>query len=324
MKNKITIMLMTVVSITIILIIVLVKPLFLVNNSNIQEELIEINEEENLEEVLKLPFGNGPNEIGIDWGGNEREKRGPTSFFVRNNNIYILDNVNKKIVMQSGDSVTEFPLKGLGWGVDIYVTKKKNIYVLDMTNRNIRVYNSKGKLLDKISVPEGIKIPTNLSIDYNKSLIVQQLHGSGFNFKKNKRVVGRHFENQPLVAIPKIVDDKTGGIKIKDKDKSYEITVDYEHSFGELIVLGIVGDQIVFEKTEVASNTNEIMAEKFIEVIDKKGRFQGAANVTLENMVYVPNVGTRVSNNKIYLLSVEEDGLKVYDVKVGKSYKKKL
>ncbi|WP_025027137.1 hypothetical protein [Caldalkalibacillus mannanilyticus] len=291
------------------------------NTLNIQ---LDILENEGLVEVVSIPYGGTAKEVGFIESGEEILAEGPTSFFVRNNKIYILDNVNKKILIKSGNNLDMIQLDELYWGTDLYVCKDGTMYVLDIGSDTVLSYDSKGNLIEKSSIPDVIEIPTGLDMDFNNNIIVRQSTDVAVSLNNGVKInKGRHLENTLERIDVSIVNQKEGQIILHgDKDKKI-IDIPFEHTFGEIIVRGVVGNQIVFEKTEV-SDTHKIMVESFIQVVNKKGELTGAARMPLEKMKFIPNHMVRVENNKIYLLSPESDSLKVYEVLVGKKYEKTL
>lgn len=285
---------------------------------------IPIYEKEELKEILYLPFGEKEHEIGYYEGSYESLSQGPTSYFVRNGNIYILDNVNQKVVIQRGNTISEFPLKEMHFGADLYVTEDQTLYVLDIGSRHVHQYDASGSLVVSTPIPGELEIPTALSMDSHKNILVRQGSDHAVILEGTLSLAGRQFENTTTTVKPFIINDKLGRLVIEEANSTYSIDIPYEHSFGELILQAVLDNQIVYDRTEVAPDTYTVMAESFIEVSDKKGMVQGAARIPLEKMVFVPNHVVRVDNTSLYLLSVEKEGLRIYDVKVGKQYEKRL
>ncbi|MFW6047417.1 MAG: YIP1 family protein [Candidatus Woesearchaeota archaeon] len=83
----------------------------------------------------------------------------PQDLFVRDNNLYILDSDNNRIVIQfsSGEikEINEYGSQELfNSPQGIYVTEDKEIYVADTGNQQVIVIDHQGKLLDRIVSPQ--------------------------------------------------------------------------------------------------------------------------------------------------------------------------
>ncbi|HNY12491.1 MAG TPA: hypothetical protein PKK26_12940 [Candidatus Wallbacteria bacterium] len=120
-------------------------------------------------EVLALNIGKASNEIYIPVSESPRfEPDGPAAFAVdTNENFYILDTENFKVVVASKDKIIKvinYPEGESGnqkfFIRDISVSSKDGkIYLLNHTLKNIFVYSSDGKLAGDINIAEYVKSP---------------------------------------------------------------------------------------------------------------------------------------------------------------------
>jgi len=115
-------------------------------------------------EILRVPIGSGPNEIGViipDEGNPE----GPMSFALgKNEEIYVLDQINRRIqVYKNNVRVETIPL-GADTYDDIDLCSDKKIVLLDsLIEESIFIINRKGGILNKIPL-KGKLIPDPLEV----------------------------------------------------------------------------------------------------------------------------------------------------------------
>ena len=120
-------------------------------------------------EVMVLNIGKGTNEIYIPVSEAPKfEPDGPAAFAVdTNENFYILDTENFKVVVASGEKVIKvinYPEGESGnqkfFMRDISVSSKDGkIYLLNHTLKNIFIYSPDGKLAGDIKISEHVKSP---------------------------------------------------------------------------------------------------------------------------------------------------------------------
>lgn len=74
-----------------------------------------------LSKVADFEFGVENNKIGYISGGYEALNQGPSSFFVRDETIFVLDNVNKKVLIRTLDDngTHSFDYENACWLKDI-------------------------------------------------------------------------------------------------------------------------------------------------------------------------------------------------------------
>lgn len=286
-----------------------------------EEVLIQSNEQ--VTPVRTFNYGDGENEVGFKPNGTEGDiGTGATSFFIRNNTFYVLDNVNKRVLVSSPSGENSIiPLSENTFLSDIYVSKDKQIYVLDTKNRIIHKVSPTGINLEEFSIPDVIEVPTGIQLNKQQQLIVDQAQDISFNYATQEVLYSARATEETEVAISeKRLNEKKGSIVIGKEI----IPVDFEESYGAITVHSVKPNQIVYSKTEVAADIPVIMAETFVHVTDKKGRELGSVRIPLEDMYFAPRHLVRVSNGQIYLLSPQENQLVIYELKPGKKVTKKL
>ncbi|WP_053368055.1 hypothetical protein [Bacillus sp. FJAT-27245] len=293
---------------------------------NLSEDL-QITNIETLNPALEIKYSDKEDEVGFKPNGTEGDiGTGVTSFFVQNDIFYLLDNVNKKVLItdKSGKTST-IKLNESSWLEDVYVDKKKNIYVLDFANRIVSKYSQDGQHLNDYSIPDSLEVPTGLEVNHKGEIIVNQSQDISVNLTQGNSLTStRPLAEEDITIKETRINENKGRITLTEAGKSYDIDIDFEESFGSITVNSLKSNQIVYTKTEVAADIPKIMAETHVYVANKKGKILGAARVPLEKMYFAPRHLVRVDKNKIYLLSPEPTKLVVYELKPGNFFNKKL
>ncbi|OEH94520.1 hypothetical protein [Bacillus solimangrovi] len=289
-------------------------------------EGVNVLEVEEMSLLTEFAYGSGSEEVGLIPDGFEKLGKGPNSYFVRKQKIFILDNVNERVVIRDlkSNQTHNINMDNFRFGQDIYVDNKEDLYILDNGLSVVNQYNKNGELLNTHEIPKEIKVPTSLTAK-GSEVFVEQAGIVAFSLNnKSKKYNGKLLEGSVGIdIIQKKVDEKNGKIKLSGS-KNHEIPVSYDHSFGALDVLSISNNELVYKKTEVAPDVSIIMTETTIEVADFNGKVKGAIRIPIENIDYIPVHMIRVDKNNIYLLSPEKDSLKVFELHPGKKHKKKL
>lgn len=286
---------------------------------------LQVNTEESINDLITINYGDKENEVGFKPHGTEGDiGTGVTSFFVRNNVFYFLDNVNKKILITDGKgSISNIELLEDSFLEDIVVDKKENIYILDTRNRVVYKYSNKGHELKKYSIPDTLKIPTGIELNKNSEIVANQVQDFSINLITAEKLTKTRTVDETEINEVK-ANDKLAKIAFTEHGKKNEVDVSFEESFGGITLNSIRGNQIVFTKTEVAADIPSIMTETHVYVTSKKGEVLGAVRIPLEKMHFAPTNLIRVDNNNIYLLSPEPRQLVVYKLNPGKQFQKKL
>ncbi|WP_281888083.1 hypothetical protein [Paenibacillus sp. YYML68] len=290
---------------------------------------ISVNNLEDLSVVMSVDYGSDKSKVGlIEHGTEGRIGTTATSFFVQNNNYYILDNANKKIlVVDKQNNSNSIQLNTSGYYEDIYVSDNQKIYVLDSLLRKVSELSKNGELLTEYNIPEILSDPNGLEMNTQKQIIVNQSQDLSVILTTGEVSVSTKKLEHNDVEISQIRNDrKTGKIIVDNKSKKefVDFKVDYEEMFGGLTVNDVRENQIIFTKTEVAADIPKVMAETHVYVVNKKGEVLGAVRIPLEKMTMAPRHLIRVDNNKIYLLSTDKEALKIYELKPGKKFTKTL
>lgn len=283
-------------------------------------ELMPIADQESLEVVARFEIGKGQNEVGHE--GKGKSEVGPTSFFVRDDTVYVLDRVNSKVVMHREGKITTFPITAdcrVGFQSDMYVSPDKEIYILDNSCWKVYHYDESGNLLeDPIPLPENINNPTGFGVGPDGELVIKFLQSGAYSLYDHERVDARLYIDSPISHL--IRTSYSGDIGIITIADSHRIEIPYEQSFGGFVIHDATYGELIIEKTEVAPNTTYIAAESFIQSIGLDGTLRGGARIPLERMTYLPDHVIRVDGQQIYLFSVEEDAVYIYRVYLGKEF----
>lgn len=274
-----------------------------------------------LTEVAIFSYGYGEDQIGYVPAGYETLDSGPTSFYVLNDTFYLLDNVNKKVLIKKNSDTHTIYYKDACWLKDIYVSPEEEIFVLDSCKNIVAEFDVKGNLIKEIPVPESIAIPYELGMNSHHELYVREAGGYSVTVARNQKVLGKSFSNTNREIFPSIINDQKGSLNI---GSDIHIDIPYNYSFGELKIHGLTEDKIIISKTEVAPNIPFVVAESFIQMIDFAGGILGAIRIPTEKMIFIPDQMVRTDNGSIYLFSVEKDYAKIYKVYLGKKYESKM
>ena len=129
-----------------------------------REKEIKFASDYKKEEILKLKYGNGPGEIGVD--SLSDPPNGPVCYYVNEKgDIYILDDINERIEVFSGKG--EFlksinyrkQMKYVGYPLKIAADREGNIYLLgvhrypDIKRATLIKIGGKGELKGKMDIP---------------------------------------------------------------------------------------------------------------------------------------------------------------------------
>ncbi|CAG9622038.1 hypothetical protein BACCIP111883_02829 [Sutcliffiella rhizosphaerae] len=291
-----------------------------------EDTTIKIQSNESIKPLFAIPYGEEKENIGIKERGSEGDtSNGVSSFFVKDGIFYILDNVHKKIIVYGNGVESIIPLNENTWLEDLYVDKKNNIYVLDFLNREVIQHNSNGDFVKSYKVPSTLEVPTGVTVNDKGEIIVDQAQEITANLSKQEiSYTSREINTKGIILSEKKVNESRGLISINEGNKITDIQVPFEESFGGITVNSIGEKEVIYTKTEVASNIPLIMAESHVHLVTKYGYELGAVRIPLEKMYYAPRHLIRVDNNKIYLLSPEKTELVIYELTPGKNYKTTL
>ncbi|MCJ8007462.1 hypothetical protein ACFFF5_14305 [Lederbergia wuyishanensis] len=278
---------------------------------------MQVGEESEINPLFQVEYGSGESQIGFRQDRTGGQESGISSFFVRDNTTYIIDNVNQKILIVDMDgNKSSFKVNESSM-MDIYVDEQKNIYVLDNGRNIVNKYSENGQLAKTYEVD--LNIPLRLRADHQKRVIAEKSQDYFMYLETGKKASpNRKIENETLV---KRVNDTLGKIIVYETGDPLEFNVGFEESFGGLTILETNPKQIIFAKTEVAAHTEKIITETHVYVMDRKnGNVIGAVRIPIENMQEAPRNFIRADANQIYLLSPEEKGLVVYKLTPGKHF----
>lgn len=291
------------------------------NNNLVKGVSYSIQDAEMIKEVRRFSHGNGEEQVGFKEIKIEDlySITGITSFTVKDNIFYLLDNVNKKIMISDGVKFTNIYLHVENWLEDFDVTDEGEFYIL--SGQEVLQLGKNGKLLSKFTIPDSITVPTEIEVNSKGEIIVHQAQDNSFILEEAKQIKATTFFEEQKVNVSVCDDyDVNGKLQVLNNSRIEEIPFKYNYSSGGTIVNDINNKQIVVTKTEVAPNTPEILTETHVEVWDRKGNVLGAVRIPLEKMVLPINHWVQVDNGHIYLLSIEENHTVIYELFPGYSY----
>ena len=121
-----------------------------IENDNFSQEQEEVIEEvqSRMEILFEISAGTEMGEIG--YKDTLERMRGPESFIVNGKDIYILDTINRRILIYEGETLAG----GLGVcaGAQDFVVYKNNFFVLD-NDKTIYEYNPEGVIISENILP---------------------------------------------------------------------------------------------------------------------------------------------------------------------------
>lgn len=294
---------------------------FLDNNSHTNHYNIESSP--SMFEILHITLGSGEHEVGYIKPALEVLDRGPTSFFVKGDTYYILDNVNKKILIHQSESIRPIKIDEVVWAKDIVVSDDGTIYVLDSSEKIVIQYDVNGNILSRNKIPDDVVVPLELAITAEQQIAVKDA-GKGFTVLSGGVSPQGLFQENGPDYLPDIVNDKSGVINIGNSMTGYledkQVFIPYQHSFGGLKLHDISDQGFVITKTEVAPDVPVIVAESHIELLTLEGVRQAGMRIPTENMIFIPDRMVHTDNGNIYLFSIEDDGIHIYKVTLGKNH----
>jgi|GEM_PF-5036472 len=115
------------------------------------------------QDIINTTWGTSYYQIGLIKGLEDRRAIGPASLKVdENNDIYILDAVNKRIQKydNNGRLLLSIPIKKPG--IDFCIDSDGHIYLI-LYSRIIEKYSQEGILLSEYQIPDSIKFVTNIT-----------------------------------------------------------------------------------------------------------------------------------------------------------------
>lgn len=310
------------ISLTLLLVLSMVMIVYPGNASSQSDSASVLEDYGSLTEVASFHYGKGEEEIGYTPAGYETLDVGPTSFYVLGDTIYILDNVNKKVLIKNANNkVRTISVKNACWLKDIYVTPEAHVFLLDSCKKQVEEFDENGQKINDFMIPATIDLPYELGMNNNRELYVREPGSQAIVLKNSKKFAGISFLNHDENVIPSMVDNKTGSLDIGD---TVHIEIPYQYSFGELKVHGISKDTITISKTEVAPDIPVVVAESFIQKLDFNGNVIGTIRIPTEKMNSIPDQMVRLDNNVVYLFSLEKDLARIYKVHLGRKYETKI
>lgn len=278
--------------------------------------------------VLSVPFGNDT--LGLS-GGDGEEIKAPESFYVtKDNEIYICDTVNSRVlVYKNGSQVAQIPVKPQYTLIDIYVDGKGNIYLIDSDHLdyNVLCIDPRGNTLDTFKIPHiaeniSYKVSENNSetIWYsepesvrteNGELIITFSNKKEFEVLKNKLVEINFYDYSV-----KLNKNKPTAENIKTKQK-----IDFDVEAETVEISAMKKDQqgrtfIKLFDTYQDQETKDIVDDITINIIDNNS-ISEVAELMNGNGFFRPNKDLLVTDDgNIYQMIVNEDSVKVYNIPV--------
>lgn len=179
------------------------------------------------------------------------------------NNVYAIDSKNNKITKFTPQGIPKLTWNTLGIGDGrvttaqyIYVDKNNKIYVFGYGYKDIEVFNSEGKLLDKIptqGIPQG-ELINNISVDPHETIYIVTSFEEGGNSGKSyfKKVNSSIFEPLNISNVSFIIDaesDNKGFLYILDKNCLCIKKYTNKHNYLRTIYTTDTSNRDISEKT---------------------------------------------------------------------------
>lgn len=263
-------------------------------------------------EWIRIPHGSGALQAGLKrhtYGTGHGGKIGIASFRVKDGVFYLLDNVNKKIlVIDKEKNLSPIPLRESTWYEDLECSDHHTIYLL--TGESVVEIDMQGKILLESPLP--YQLPFRFEPSSDGRLIVNTYEGA--------RAVWEDRVVVPTVQATQVIGDETGGtITTTYRGEKVQVPYRYEFGAGGLEVLQTHDNRLLIAKTEISNVTSRVLAETQIMLIDTKGAELGSIRVPTEKMITAPKILVQTENKRIFLLSIEDDATILYECTLGEN-----
>jgi cell wall-associated NlpC family hydrolase len=306
------------------LILIVFAMFFSVNASDISNNINKVPEEAIFEKVLSIKVGVAENQVAYSPKIEGIANEGPSSFTVDDNkNIYILDSLNKKIIVFNKDKfLYHIPIDFVNYARDI-LYNKGSLYLLDESNV-VYAIDLKGDIEKIYWIPNNINVVSSkgLALNSNGNIVIQydvneydienkkNSEGYSFNYKK---IFTKYYE---------------GGVKIISGNwlNKKEIKIDFTEGSGCVNIIGKDKyNNLYVSVEEDVPNSPLVLCEHTIRKIDSNGNQVAFARIPLEEFYNFPNKFAHVTEDgELYIMALKEDSTDIYKVTLGKTYKSKM
>lgn len=263
-----------------------------------------------------VPYGSGEGELGVD-PGNESEPLGPEDFFVDGDTAAVLDSVNGRINFYGAEGfIRSIELPFLGYAARM-AKLGESIYVYNVTlDRLYELDYRTGELLRELELPEA----------FNEDPVWDMTSDGQTVWLWNRKYQ---------------LTDITGGstaqpIEIESYGTAEHWTTLWrtkftgkKQRFSDVYIrfLGCdKGGNAYFTVTDPLEDTSVILGETTVQRISPEGELTGISRLPIEDYVYCPMLSSvkLAPDGALYHIAVEEDGLRVYEIRLGTEYESRL
>ena len=258
----------------------------------------------------------------------------PSDVAVTNNNVYVVDGANSRILVfdKNGRYQFKFGKKGknrseLNYPLGIDVANNGNVYVADAGNKRIQVFSSSGKYIKSFKVKSGrYKIrPVDVLVDENSKKIfitandthevlvyslggryIKKWGGDGINEGEFRYPATLAHLKDKRVAVVDVLNSR---LQVFERNGKYSAKItDWGVSAGQ-----------VFRPKGVAVDKkgNIYISDSYmnvVQVFNDSGEFLHVLTMPKKNKLYTP-VGMTVDNhNRLYITEMRNNRVSVFDV----------
>lgn len=284
---------------------------------------VNILDQAKVSKVVRLKYGSGYNQVGLDlsrkihgYGNPYETQLGVTSFFVRDGVVYLLDRINKKMMVISGNNIKSIPLHNTGWPADIYVSEDKEIYILDLSTVGDQVLKiaEDGQVLAAYKIHEEngeYDRPDMLEMNSEKQIIASNRNqwgdGDSYNVMTGEITHKlRYFEDTSTTLEKGPLGFNAIKMTLKNGAESEELSTAIVPGYDRFDVLAITPHQFVEKAT--SKLTGDLL------VVDRKGHVLGRASIFF---LGAPINTLKVIDNHIYGMVPTAYSLVIYDIYPG-------
>lgn len=281
-----------------------------------QAENITIPKEAVFEKKLTIDIGDGIQQVGYSPRVEGIANQGPQSFAVDNDNLYILDTLNKKVLVYNDLKwIKNISISMCSYPRDI-IAQDNRIFILDDSGYIFEI-DPNGDIQEFLKLPDKLQAyqVNKLSFDSNDNLFLDLGDSAYINQNKDWKsietdsveVTGKtakinKIKNGNIIDISFM--EKSGGVNIIGSDK-------YDNTYVEII--------------DDVPDSSLVLIESTLRKYDKSGKLISMARIPLEDYYNYPLRFFNVTDDgEVYIMALKDSSVEINKIILGETYSSKM
>lgn len=268
--------------------------------------------------MLEVDIGDDLKQVGYSPKVEGVANDGPQSFAIDRNFLYILDTLNKKIlVFDNFIWLKSIDISVCSYARDILASDNK-LYILDETNVIITMDTS-GKILEIKNLPEEIETYQVTKTSLNKDGNVM-LYCGGYEYIENDS------EWDLVEGIDVEINSNKAKIKKEKNIKNNFIEVNFIEKTGGINVIGQdkYGNSYI-EVIDDVPDSSLVLIESTLRKYDKSGKLTSIARIPIEDYYNYPHRFFNVTEDgEVYIMALMENHVEINRITLGKMYDSRM